>query len=126
CRDLPRAEPVVALFNTNEGDVSPIRKTGTSIEAVRRGLELGRRMGDLLRRADQPETQVPWLSRALLDVRYIEADLPGAPVAPGPGVPRSTLCPKAELGFASSLGGTDHPSLFQSLFSVNESSRDLE
>ena len=79
------------------------------MEAVQRGLELGRRMGDLLRRADEPVAQCPWLTRAAINTRYIEANLPGAPVAPGPGVPRAGLCPDAELGFASSLGGANHP-----------------
>ena len=118
CRDLPGADPLVAVVNTNEGDISPIWVTGTREEAIRVGRELAERSwvthppdpGEGTAGAD------PSAFRAAiaLDSRYLESALPGAKLD-GASDARA-LCPCAELGAASGHGASDHPTSLDALF----------
>jgi neutral ceramidase len=90
------AKPVVAIFNTNEGDVSPVWTEGTALEAIRLGKRLASEVVRLTARSD------PWLDKVVLDSRYLEVRLPRAKFS------RGRLCPRAVLGQASGRGASDH------------------
>jgi neutral ceramidase len=104
--------PVVAIVNTNEGDMWPTWMEGTAAETVR----IGRRLAfEIARLSASPE---PFASVVALDSRYVEVDLPGAEYSHG------HLCPRAVLGQASGRGAADHRSFTEGL--VDETSNYAE
>ncbi len=119
CADLAGIDPLVALVNTNEGDVAPIRTTGTPEEAVRVGRALAERAWET--HPAEPDRVAPaeleepaFRASIVVDSRYLESQLPGArfPAASGD----RALCPEAELGAASGHGASDHPTSIDGLF----------
>jgi hypothetical protein len=98
CPELSDIDPLAAIVNTNEGDVSPIWVTGTTDEAMAVGERLAERAW-----ASHLST-APFHDRVLLDTRYLESDLAGTPL-----LREGKLCPKGELGAAAGHGGSDHP-----------------
>ncbi len=100
-----RREPLVAIVNTNQGDVSPAWIEGTAHEAVRLGTRLAQEIWD----ASRENTHQGWSTEVALDNRYVEVDLPHAAFSGG------HLCPAAILGQASGKGGSDHRSTVEGL-----------
>ena len=103
-------DPVHALINTNEGDMIPVYATKSADEAIRVGEQLGSTIvaaGDdenapaLGRRAT-----TPWKDTIILDLRYLEVELPSAGFRGSP----IQLCSDAQIGVGVTLGGSDHPS----------------
>ena len=105
------ADPLAALVNTNEGDVSPVWSSGTEEEAVRVGRSLAERAwATRAGHADRvQETASAFRRSIVIDSRYLEAKLPGAPYGEG------SLCEDGELGQAAGHGASDHPTSFDAL-----------
>jgi neutral ceramidase len=100
--------PVVAIVNTNEGDMWPTWMEGTASETVR----IGRRLAfEIARLSAAPAA---FTSEIALDSRYVEVDLAGAEYSNG------HLCRRAVLGQASGRGAADHRSFTEGL--VDEAS----
>ncbi len=133
--------PVHAIVNTNFGDVTPDRSLGTAVEAVRLGEKLARKIwgahcaeagcpGTSSHAASEgrdvpPPKAEPWRSRVRLDLRYVEVNLPGAPLlAYPPGVREPALCPEAALGLRAIRGAADHPSVMEWLLPANAATAD--
>ncbi len=112
CADPQRIDPLVALVNTNEGDVSPIWSSGTAAEAVRVGRALAGKAWTT------HSAEGSFLASIVLDSRSLEARLPGARFPGASG--ELALCPEAELGAASGHGASDHPTSFDGLFGAGE------
>ncbi len=104
CAETP--DPLVGIVNTNVGDVAPQWTTGDTEEAVVVGRMLAERAWATHPR-DDARGDPPFRASIVVDSRYLESRLPGAPF-PAAGDPRS-LCPEAELGAGSRHGGSDHP-----------------
>lgn len=129
CARLNDLDPLVAVLNTNEGDIAPVWSSGTATEAIRVGRALAERAWAtyaedpaLLRvRSSGSVDHAGFRNDAAVDSRYLEAELPGAPIRPG-GSER--LCPGAELGAASGHGASDHPTSFDSLLGTTASDID--
>jgi len=129
CARLEDLDPLVAVLNTNEGDIAPVRSSGTTTEAVRVGRALAERAWATY--AEDLALLRVWSSGsvdhagfrndAVVESRYLEADLPDAPIRPGG---KERLCPGAELGTASGHGASDHPVSFDSLLGTTDSDVD--
>lgn len=91
-------DPLAAILNTNWADMSPIWSSGTVEEAIRVGGALAERAWETQR------SDAPLRASIVVDSRYLESELPGAPFGHG-----KRLCETAELGAASSRGASDHP-----------------
>jgi neutral ceramidase len=100
---------VHALFNTNEGDMSPAWVLGTPPEAVRIGNDLASRILAALR------DEEPLQGKPALGMRYLEDHLPDAAYAVAPGGHVDRLCDSPVLGFNAMLGASDHPTVFDGL-----------
>jgi neutral ceramidase len=103
-----RAGGLVAIFNTNEGDVAPVAAFADSDEALRLGELLGTRIA-----ATRPGAG--WLTEVALGASYGEFELRSAALNDG-----RRLCPHAELGVGAFRGGADHPTLLNPLLSSHE------
>jgi neutral ceramidase len=90
-------EPLAALVNTNEGDVSPVWHEGTQDEAIALGEALGAHIAET-RGSAQAVAPV-------IDARYVEVHLPGSRLLDG----KTGLCESAQLGLAAPKGASDHP-----------------
>ena len=129
CARLDELDPLVAVLNTNEGDIAPVWSSGTASEAVRVGRALAERAwatyaedpGLLRVRSSGSADHAGFRNDPAVESRYLEADLPGAPIRPG-GSER--LCPGAELGAASGHGASDHPTSFDALLGTTASDID--
>lgn len=131
------SEPVVGVFNTNFGDLTPVRLTPTSQEAIRLGERLARRIwsnhcalatgvgatpltpdADLLC-AGTEEVEVwarPWRTTVTLGTAYMEATLPGARLLSTSVFPGARqLCDEPALGWQAALGASDHPTFLAGL-----------
>ncbi|TMA14126.1 MAG: hypothetical protein E6J86_09600 [Deltaproteobacteria bacterium] len=119
CAHVADLDPLAAVLNTNEGDVSPVLNANTTAEAVRVGRALAERAWETYARdpavvrahATRRPSDAGFRSSLVVDSRYLEAYLPGAPLlSPSAAASKaSRLCPIAELGAASGHGATDHP-----------------
>jgi len=129
CARLDELDPLVAVLNTNEGDIAPVWSSGTASEAVRVGRALAERAwatyaeDPALLRARWSADHAGFRNDAAVESRYLEADLPGAPIRSG-GSER--LCPGAELGAAAGYGARDHPTSFDALLGTTGSDIDLD
>ncbi len=112
CAGSRAPDPLVAIVNTNEGDVAPLWTTGDPEEAVRVGRRLAEKAWATHSR-DDGRDEPPFRASIVVDSRYLESRLPGAPF-PAAGDPRS-LCPAAELGAGSGHGASDHPTSLDAL-----------
>jgi neutral ceramidase len=112
CAGAAASDPLVALVNTNEGDVAPIWTTGSIEEAIRVGRALAGKAWTA-----HGEDRSEFRTSAVLDSRYLESHLPGAGLASeaGAGGPPRALCGAAELGAASGHGASDHPTSIDAL-----------
>jgi neutral ceramidase len=125
-------DPVAALVNTNEGDIVPVWSTGETDEAKLVGARLANEIWATRVACDQPAPDAArpvscggWAKQASVDLRYIEAKLPGASRLVTPSEPRpARLCERAELGLAASLGGSDHPTTVEGLLASGETTVD--
>lgn len=102
-----QVDPLVALLNTNEGDVAPIWSSG----GIDEGIRVGRALAEsawATHRSDES-----FRVRIVLDSRYLESELAGA--AFPPAQIRAKLC-SAELGAGSGHGASDRPVAIDALF----------
>jgi len=90
-------DPVHAMVNTNEGDVSPKWSSGSVDEAI----DIGERLGARIWRAQQTAEE----TAPIIDARYTMLHLPGARLF----WTKASLCKVAELGVAAPKGASDHP-----------------
>jgi len=107
CRDRgrscdPNADPLHAVVNTNEGDISPIWSRGDIEEAI----EIGTKLADFVWKAHPPDDAKAQTKSVVLS-RYIEDKVRGATFTEGGQ--RFKTCPYPELGQGAARGGTDHP-----------------
>src|SRR5437588_480249 len=119
CGHVADLDPLAAVLNTNEGDIAPVLNANTTAEAVRVGRTLAERAWETYARdpalmrahATRRPSDAGFRSSLVVDSRYLEAYLPGAPLlSPSAAASKaSRLCPIAELGAASGHGATDHP-----------------
>ncbi|MGC4086743.1 MAG: neutral/alkaline non-lysosomal ceramidase N-terminal domain-containing protein [Polyangiaceae bacterium] len=133
CAAVARPDPVTAVLNTNEGDIVPVWSTGNVSEAKAVGEKLAQSLWDIHAKCTlkpAPGTSAhcgEWHDRVALDLRYIEGELPCAPLLPAVGTPpQRTLCRKGLLGLAAPRGGADHRTVFESLLSSSASGLDFE
>ncbi|HET7785794.1 MAG TPA: neutral/alkaline non-lysosomal ceramidase N-terminal domain-containing protein [Myxococcales bacterium] len=106
CPGLPqRRDPLAAIFNTNEGDVSPVWSTGDVAEALEVARKLATRVEEV-RVAAGADFDDPRLA-----ARHLELDLASAKLLDG----RRALCEKGELGQGAAHGGADHPTSLDGL-----------
>jgi neutral ceramidase len=106
CPGLPeRRDPLAALFNTNEGDISPIWSTGDVAEALEVARKLATRVEEV-RGAPGAAFDDPRLA-----ARYLEMGLSSATLLDG----QRALCDKGELGQGAAHGGSDHPTSLDGL-----------
>lgn len=89
-------DPLVALINTNEGDIVPRYETSSVDEAER----VGGKLADRAITAVQKAGDAPFRDHITLDARYVELEMDEAIASDG-------LC-KPELGQSSTRGGSDH------------------
>ena len=89
-------DPLVALINTNEGDIVPRYEMNTVDEVMRVGGKLADRAISAVRKADA----APFRDQIALDARYVEVEMDEAVKSEG-------LC-KPELGQAGMRGGSEH------------------
>jgi neutral ceramidase len=121
CGDLAGADPLVAMMNTNEGDIAPIWAVGSPEEAIRVGRALAERAWEThpgengALESDSTHPAGPFRARVALDSRYFEETLPGTGFEAEDGTSLA-LCPEAELGAASGAGASDHPTSIGALF----------
>jgi neutral ceramidase len=90
-------DPVAAIVNTNEGDMSPIWSDGTVEEAAQVGAKIA---SAILGTATLP-------TPGIVDARYVEMHLPDSPLFTGPRGQRR-LCHEGQLGLAVAKGASDH------------------
>ncbi|HEY6912610.1 MAG TPA: neutral/alkaline non-lysosomal ceramidase N-terminal domain-containing protein [Myxococcales bacterium] len=106
CPGLPqRRDPLAAIFNTNEGDVSPVWSTGDAGEVLDVARKLATRVEEV-RGAPGAGFDDPRLA-----ARYLEVGLSSAKLLDG----RRALCEKGELGQGAGHGGSDHPTSLDGL-----------
>ncbi len=90
-------DPIAAIVNTNEGDVSPIWSDGTIEEAMDVGGKLAAAIVGTATHA----------TPAIVDARYVEMHLPDSPLFSGPHGQRR-LCNDGQLSLAVAKGASDH------------------
>ena len=120
-------DPVAAVLQTNAGDIAAVWSSGAPPEAVRVGRTIAERAWAtyaddpaLLRvRSGASASDAGFRTSLVLDSRYLEAELPDAPVRPGSS---ERLCSSAELGAAAGRGASDHPTSLSSLFPTESDS----
>jgi neutral ceramidase len=111
-------DPLAALLNTNEGDISPIWSSGGVEEAI----GVGRGLAESAWATHSSDES--FRRRMVVDSRYLESELSGA--AFPPAQKRPGLC-FAEMGAAASHGASDHPIAIASVLgegSVVDTTRD--
>jgi neutral ceramidase len=98
-------DPLHAVVNTSEGDMSPQWTTPTSDEAIR----IGNRLASAIWQSHDWAIASP----AIVDARYVEVHLPGATFfgEPQRGTSASIrrLCSEPLLGMGAPKGASDHP-----------------
>jgi neutral ceramidase len=107
-------DPVHAIVNTNEGDMSPRWSSGTTEEAVAIGERLAERIWQALR--NEAKTTVP-----VIDARYVQVHLPSARLFDG----SHALCDVPELGVAVPQGASDHPTALRIIGDFRDENVDL-
>jgi neutral ceramidase len=111
----PTRDPLFALVNTNEGDISPNWIAGTIDEANQLGSRLAAHAHGAYERAGESRDPSP-----IIDARYAEPRLPGARLGDG-----TRLCDRPELGASTVGGATDHPTSFAFIDDVRPGNVDL-
>lgn len=100
-------DPLVAIVNTNEGDMSPTWKVGDAAEAVSIGQQIASRIWQT------HQGSSAGVRRAItLDSRYLEVDLPDRKLLDG----RGSVCTKPELSLSAAHGASDHPTYVPDVF----------
>jgi hypothetical protein len=102
-RSLPstsaeRRDPLAAVLNTNEGDMSPVWREGTKAEVLKVATAMGARVDALTAKPADPKRS------AAIDARYAEIGLPDRHTEAG-----ERTCKTAEVGLAVAYGACDHP-----------------
>jgi neutral ceramidase len=108
-------DPVHAIVNTNEGDLSPAWTAGSVAEAIEIGSHLGKRIVE----ASNDAKAVP----AIVDARYAEVHLPNARLFADS---RRRLCETPTLGVATPKGGSDHPTALSFIGDFRDENIDLK
>jgi neutral ceramidase len=93
------ADPLAAVINTNEGDMSPAWKHGTKQEVVDIATSVAKRVSTLTAKPAAATRS------AAIDARYAEVGLPDRRTQPDGG----RTCDTAEVGVAVPYGACDHP-----------------
>ena len=104
--EVPYGDPLVGIFNTNEGDISPKWFVGDRDEAVRVARSLAERVAALT-----TSSREKWKRTLTLDAHSIRTHLPSAWLLNR----KDQLCDLAELGNATGHGGTDHRASIDSI-----------
>jgi neutral ceramidase len=113
----PGVDPLHGVVSTNEGDVSPIWGRGTVDEVE----EIGAKLAEHVWSAYE-DAHAHMHGRAVVDERYLEVDLPNAPILSAPG---TALCNHAELGASAAGGATDHPTSLSAIDAFRPGKIDL-
>ncbi|MFW5739235.1 MAG: neutral/alkaline non-lysosomal ceramidase N-terminal domain-containing protein [Myxococcota bacterium] len=143
CVGVRSNDPVHAVVNTNFGDITPQRTLGTTAEAIELGERLAQRIWEAhcaeggcsepsaqpvdAGRANPHIVTGPWQSRVHLNLRYVEVNLPNAPLSTVPeGVREPRLCKNAALGIQAIRGAADHPSIMEWLLPPAQETADYD
>jgi neutral ceramidase len=103
-------DPLVAVFNTNEGDMSPKWMAGNYDEVV----TVARKVAEKAAAGHRLST-AKWRRQLTLDGHYLQRRLSSAPLLNE----RDHLCQDPELGNAAGHGGSDHRSSIDSVFPMS-------
>jgi len=105
------ADPLHGVINTNEGDITPVFSRGTFDEVVSIGSRVAGKVWEAFSapEVEQRLTAQSAPARIALDVRYLEVDLPGAPLRDKVGMPPGlSLCDRASTGLGMPSGSREH------------------